>query len=423
MFRIHRVQGAIVILGIASCVLNGHATATTIDSPVAGTQVVTGPDVLNLVSGGSITVADGFSTVGINALSNAQINILGGSIDAFGEPVTGVRLRGGSDLTMAAGEIISGQEDRSAGVEARTFTSEFTSVQISGGSIAATGNRSSGLDLYAWDNSSINATVTGGNIAATGDRAIGIQIFARNNSSINATVTGGNTNASGDISQGIRIDADDGSTVSLNIINGAVSGDRNGISIARSGDTTGTIRVNISGGSVTSILSAIESGRSTNVDVEVIIKGGTVEGGINAIAAGGASRYVITGGTIRGQIDTENDARVDIFGGNLFDSGNGLDVTDNSLINLYVIGNNVTVDGLLVPVTPASSTAILATTGTIAGTLADRTDFSYQFSRENTASLIIHSVPEPSTIGLLLSAALLMVHRSRDKWVFLHKGT
>ena len=67
---------------------------------------------------------------------------------------------------MSTGEIVSGQEDRSYGVQAVTKNSEFTSVEISGGSITAAGDRATGIRLEAWDNSSINATVTGGNIDA-----------------------------------------------------------------------------------------------------------------------------------------------------------------------------------------------------------------------------------------------------------------
>lgn len=128
-------------------------------------------------------------------------------------------------------------------------------------------------------------------------------------------------------------------------------------------------------------------------------------GGVGRLEAFGSSEVIISGG------DTESlsvceAATADIFGGNtIFDlsAGPGLDDQD-SIITIYGSGFNYPPG----PIPDAS--------GILTGTLADGSPLDAPFRIDSNASIVL-VVPEPSCLGLLITAAVGLLayvwHRRR----------
>lgn len=369
----NKVGMPLVMLGVfLTSQLSKAATTHVIDSPQTTTFTVIGPDSVLVVDGGSITtVATGpdSNPRGINAI-NSHVYMFGGHINVTAEPSDGIDLNDASDLTMTAGSVTAGEEDRSTAISARFTGPGVSNISISGGTITAVGERNYGLRMFTVHNQGvINASITGGTFLAT---TLGTPFPGRSHAILVEETSGG-----------------------------------------------GTINVAISGGSIKSTNGdALRVANRNFGSVSIDITGGEFEG-FHAVDANGISKTDISGGLFKGLSDTitaRGRAQINLSGGTIeTQSSNDLTVLDRGILNIHLLHQSITIDGMPMLLPVGQTTPISQASGVLTGTLLDGTAFEYLFSRASTSSINLIAAPEPSAIALIGTMLLLVSGRRRGR--------
>lgn len=225
------------------------------------------------------------------------------------------------------------------------------------------------------------------------------------------------------ISVGTSIDGHDNSTV--NILSGRVG---DGVRAFNNSE------FNISGGEIgseDSFFNDMSSLFFSGGDGEGFIFNdgatGEITGGrLEAIFGNDLSDVLVTAGEIWDGLVSSESAEITIEGGDI--SPEGIEARDNSNIEILggmfdLVGETLSSqDMAVIDIYGLAFNrpfgAIADANGLITGTLLDGSAFSADFTRDRTASIILHGplpVPEPSTLGLIGLAGLISMRKKRPR--------
>jgi hypothetical protein len=401
-------------------------TGATVDGgDAAGTQFAGGGIAITAAAGTNINQSAGAVTGG-SAAATAGFS-----------PTSPVSARGGTGVSTAGafaggGGTVTGGSAKVEGTVNRIEARGGTGLQLNPGATATlAGAALTGGDGNAGRDGSGGAVLTyalGGTALRVVD-AGPVVISAGSFTGGEAFAESFNFDSGGATGQGgLAVDVSGGSTLT---IDGGTFRGGNGSGIVT---FTASPGVGIGGGAVrvsdaatltinAGTFQAGSAGAGTVPGTEPIT---TAEAAL-AVAGSGASgalRMTINGGTFAGLHGLQTSgvspnmtaARIDILGGDLVGAtggGTGSASPDLSLANpdlsTTIFGSDFLLDGAAIPFGP-----VTATTGTLAGLLANGSPFEWTFERPNDAPLTVAAaVPEPAALSLLALGGVALLARRR----------